>query len=184
MPLINRVARLFKADFNAVLDRLEEPGEVLKQAIRDMEDELGSAERRVQLCTRDQETLGQRRAELQAKLDEIDSELDLCFANDKEDLARALVRRKLEGARLKKRLEAKLEASAKLLSEERQRIGEHRTTLDGLRQKAEIFAVRESSGSGEETGLDMDAWTARELTVTDDEVDVAYLREKQARRSS
>ena len=38
MALINRVSRLFKADFNAVLDQIEEPEQLLKQAIRDMED--------------------------------------------------------------------------------------------------------------------------------------------------
>ena len=40
MALINRVSRLFKADFHAVLDQLEEPEQILKQAIRDMEDDM------------------------------------------------------------------------------------------------------------------------------------------------
>ena len=40
MELINRIARLFKADFHAVLDQIEEPEALLRQAIRDMEDEL------------------------------------------------------------------------------------------------------------------------------------------------
>ena len=40
MALINRVSRLFRADFHAVLDQIEEPELLLKQAIRDMEDEL------------------------------------------------------------------------------------------------------------------------------------------------
>ena len=184
MPLINRVARLFKADFNAVLDRIEEPGEVLKQAIRDMEEELAGAERRMQLCAQDQEALGQRRRELQSKLEEIDSELDLCFANDKQDLARSLVRRKLEGGRLLKRLGDRFEATAKSLAEERRRFDEKRATLEGLRQKAEVFAEREASTSGRESALDIAAWTARDLSVSDEEIDVAFLREQQARRSS
>lgn len=184
MPLINRVARLFKADFNAVLDRIEEPVEVLKQAIRDMEDELGRAERRLEVCARDQESLGRRRAELEAKLDEIDSELDLCFANDKEHLARSLVRRKLEVGRLQKRLEARLAANGKSLEAERRSIDEQRTTLAGLKQKAEIFAGRETSAAGHDGGPDFDGWAARELSVSDDDVDVAYLREQQARRPS
>jgi len=40
MALINRISRLFKADFHAVLDHIEEPEALLKQAIRDMEDDL------------------------------------------------------------------------------------------------------------------------------------------------
>jgi phage shock protein A len=33
MALINRISRLFKADFHAVLDQIEEPEGLLKQAI-------------------------------------------------------------------------------------------------------------------------------------------------------
>ena len=39
MALINRISRLFTADMHAVLDRLEEPDVLLKQALREMEDE-------------------------------------------------------------------------------------------------------------------------------------------------
>ena len=34
MPLINRVSRLFRADLHAVLDRIEEPDVLLRQAAR------------------------------------------------------------------------------------------------------------------------------------------------------
>ena len=40
MALITRISRLFQADFHAVLDRIEEPEQLLKQAIREMEDSL------------------------------------------------------------------------------------------------------------------------------------------------
>ena len=40
MALINRVTRLFKADIHAVLDQIEEPEQLLRQAVRDMEEEL------------------------------------------------------------------------------------------------------------------------------------------------
>ena len=40
MALISRVSRLFTADVHAVLDRIEEPEVLLKQAIREMEDEV------------------------------------------------------------------------------------------------------------------------------------------------
>ncbi|RLA35148.1 MAG: hypothetical protein DRR11_01080, partial [Gammaproteobacteria bacterium] len=55
MALINRISRLFKADFHAVLDQIEEPEQLLKQAIRDMEDELATTEQSIILCAHDQE---------------------------------------------------------------------------------------------------------------------------------
>jgi phage shock protein A len=51
MALLNRVSQLFKADFNAVLDQIEEPEQILKQAVRDMEDELASSENRIAVCS-------------------------------------------------------------------------------------------------------------------------------------
>ena len=104
MALINRVSRLFKADFHAVLDHIEEPEQLLKQAIRDMEDDLASTEQRINLCAHEQEALSIRKSELENALAEIDEELDLCFESEKDDLARNLIRKKLEAARLLKRL--------------------------------------------------------------------------------
>ena len=46
MALITRVSRLFQADFHAVLDRIEEPEVLLRQAVREMEEELARDEQR------------------------------------------------------------------------------------------------------------------------------------------
>ena len=48
VALINRVTKLFQADINAVLDRIEEPEVVLKQALREMEESLAAEERRLE----------------------------------------------------------------------------------------------------------------------------------------
>ena len=40
MPILNRVKRLFQADVHAILDVIEEPEAVLKQAIREMQESL------------------------------------------------------------------------------------------------------------------------------------------------
>ncbi len=79
MALINRVSRLFKADMHAVLDQIEEPEQLLKQAIRDMEDELTATDRRIAVCAHDQDALSVRKNELETSLTEIDEQLDLCF---------------------------------------------------------------------------------------------------------
>lgn len=179
MALINRVSRLFKADFHAVLDQIEEPEQLLKQAIREMEDDLAETEQRIKACAHDQETLASRRTEIDSKLSEIDEELDLCFASKKDDLAKGLIKKKLEAERLAKRLGSKYGASEKYLAEQRAALDENRATLEGLRQKAEIFAQRTPANG--ESEFDDIAWMARELQVSDDEVEVAFLREKDAR---
>jgi phage shock protein A len=184
MALINRVSRLFKADFHAVLDQIEEPEQLLKQAIRDMEDDLAASEQRIKLCAHDTEALAVRKSELENALAEIDEQLDLCFESEKDDLAKNLIRKKLETARLLQRLNAKHAANEKYLAQQGAILDENRTTLEGLRQKAELFAQRSpvhSSGSSE---FDDIAWMAREMTVGDDEIEVAFLREKSLRSAS
>jgi len=182
MALINRVTRLFKADFHAVLDQIEEPEQLLKQAIREMEDDLAETEQRISIHAHDQEALANRKAEIDDKLAEIGEELDLCFASRKHELARNLVRKKLEARRLSNHLGSKHSAAGKYLAEQRAMLAENRATLEGLRQKAELFAQRTPQAG--ESGLDDIAWAARELKVSDDEVEVAFLREKSARSAS
>jgi phage shock protein A len=182
MALINRVTRLFKADFHAVLDQIEEPELLLKQAIREMEDDLAETEQRIRLCAHDQQALETRKGEIDGKLACIDEELDLCFDSGKDGLARGLIRKKLEAERLSNRLASQHSASAKYLGEQRAMLDEHRATLEGLRQKAELFAQRAPAES--ESEFDDIAWMAREMSVSDDEIEVAYLREKSARSPS
>jgi phage shock protein A len=183
MALINRISRLVKADFHAVLDQIEEPEQLLKQAIRDMEDDLAETEQRINLCAHDQEALHVRKSELESTIAEIDEQLDLCFESDKEDLAKNLIRKKLEAERLLKRLNTKFDANEKYLEEQRASINENRATLDSLRQKAELFAQR-APANADSSEFDDIAWMARELNVGDDEVEIAFLREKSSRGAS
>lgn len=184
MALINRISRLFRADFHAVLDQIEEPEALLRQAIRDMEDDLDATEQRMTLCSHDQEALSVRTRELEGAIGEIDAQLDLCFESGKDGLAKSLIRKKLEAERLLKRLNAKHAANDKYLGEQRTMFEENSATLEGLRQKAELFAQRTQART--ETGSSPDdiAWMAREMTVGDDEVEIAYLHEKSLRSSS
>lgn len=180
MALINRVARLFKADFNAVLDQIEEPEQLLKQAIRDMEDELAANEQRVAICAHDQETLNIRRDELCASIVEFGGQLDLCFESGKDDLAKSLIRKKLEAERIRKKLDSRFEANERFLAEHRTLLDENRVTLESLRQKAELVS---HGSTGADAGSDYDdiGWMTRDLRIGDDEVEIAYLREKATR---
>ncbi len=184
MALINRISRLFKADFHAVLDQIEEPEALLKQAIRDMEDNLADTEKRITLCAHDQEVLTVRKSELEDTVSEFEIKLDLCFESEKEDLARNIIRKRLEAERLLKRLNTKQLANAQYLNEQRAMLDQNNATLDSLRQKAELFAQHAPVHTDGSTEFDDSAWMAREMTVGDDEVEIAYLRERSSRSAS
>jgi phage shock protein A len=184
MALVNRISRLFKADFHAVLDQIEEPEALLKQAIRDMEDDLATTEQRVALCAHDQEALAARKSEIESAIGEIDTELDLCFESKKDSLAKSLIKKKLEAERILKRLNSKHVSNEQYLDEQRKALDDNRATLESLRQKAELFAQRAPARIGSDSEFDDITWLARETSVSDDEIEIAYLREKSARSSS
>lgn len=175
MTLINRVSRLFRADLHAVLDGVEEPELLLREAVREMEEDLARDRRRLDLLAEEQRGLAERRAELTASLERMDGELDLCFEAGREDLARTLVRRRLETERLRDALERRRGELERELSRLRERTEANASRLEAMRQKAELLA-REEPREGPAA-----PWSPRGQTVSDDEVEVVFLREQRRR---
>lgn len=173
MALIARVSRLFKADLHAVLDRLEEPLSLLKQSIREMEDAVAARECEVQALRLDRLCLEKQARESEAHTAELDRQLDLCFADGTETLARQLIRRKLGSERRSTSTRARLDAVGDALERAATALERERGELEHMRQKADCFAT---------PALDpRRAAPDESLGVADDEVEVAYLRERQRR---
>lgn len=175
MALITRVSRLFRADFHAVLDRIEEPDVLLRQAIREMEEALAGDEQRIRILKHEQGQLLARSRDLDQSLNDIEAEIDICFTSDKEDLARALIRRKLEAQRLNKQLSRRLESLQETLHGLQARLQDNRSQLDGMRQKAELLA------DDRQDDYPQDSWSGPDISVCDEDVEIAFLREKQKR---
>ena len=175
MALITRISRLFRADFHAVLDRIEEPDILLRQAIREMEEALGADEHRLRMLNHEQEQLLARTRELDQALHGIEEELDICFAADKDELARPLVRRKLEAQRLGNHLSRRRESLQQARTALEARLHENRCRLENLRQKAALIGDEHQPESTD------DRWSGPDVTVHDEDVEIAFLREKQKR---
>lgn len=184
MALINRISRLFKADFHAVLDQIEEPEVLLKQAIRDMEDDLAGTEKRIKVCTHTQAALRQRKGEVETSISEYDSQLDLCFDSGKDDLAKKLIRKKLEAERILNRLTSKFDSNDATLAEQQKMLDDNKATLESLRQKAELFAQQATVQASTGDEFDEVTWMARDSAVDDSEVEIAFLREQDLRSAS
>jgi len=172
MALINRLSRLFTADVHAVLDRLEEPEILLKHAIREREEELAHGEHRTRALEQEQTALDDRRQKISAVMAELAEQLDVCFTNGNEDLARRVLKRRLETEKLETHVAERRAAIAKEIEACRKTCIEQREQLDLLRQKADLFAERPSGTEASDN---------TEVSVGDDEVEVAFLRERHKR---
>lgn len=174
MALITRLARLFRADVHAVLDRIEEPDALLRQAVRDMEEECARDAQRAALLGKEHEQLTARIADLDRALTEAEEQLDVCFRSGKDELARPVIRRQLEAQRLRKLLIARTTALERDQTALQRRRDDHQRRLDAMRQKAELLA-EEVPAAADEPRLVPDP------VVRDEDVELALLREKERR---
>ena len=175
MALVNRISRLFKADFHAVLDQIEEPDALLRQAIREMQDDVAHDEQQFKRVQLEQQQADRRLSSLQHSLQQIDEELDICFSADKPDLARQMVRRKLEQEQRQQLLIQQQENRGQQIAELEQRLSGHRQQLQAMQEKAEYLldtsAMEDASYGNVETG------------IAEHDVEVAFLREQRRRAS-
>lgn len=177
MALMTRMARLFRADLHAVLDRVEEPEVLLRQALREMEECVNADRRELALLMGQQRSLAARGGDLERTLTEIGAQLDVCFEAANDDLARSLLRRRIEvqrqiaaAARRRDALDAQREALAR-------RLEEHESRLRALREQSDLLAAEAARHAGASA-------CAPAETITEHDVEIALLREKQLRSRS
>ena len=175
MALITRVSRLFRADLHAVLDHIEEPEALLRQAMREMQEALDHDERQVKRLQLEQGQIVARQTDLEHSQAQVEDELDICFRSDKDDLARKLIKRKLEAQRFSRFLARKRQALEESLGVLRTRLEENQARLQGMRQKAELLAEEDSSRQSEAS------WNTPDFSMREEDVEVAFLREKHQR---
>ncbi len=181
MTLITRLTRLVKADLHGILDNLEEPQEVVKQAVRDMEEDIATHERRLEELHAVLQRLDREAQETTTAMQEIEPQIDLCFAAKNEPLARNLLRKRLEMARRAKAI-ARAQDEVRAQSDElATRIATHKAQLASVVQKLRVY---------EET-RPRQPWASSLCTpfqdgsaITDDEVEVAFLEEQRRRRGA
>ena len=175
MPLINRFSQLFCADFHALLDRLEDPETLLKQAIRDGEHELDRMRTRAQNERRSISRHEQTLEQLAQQTATADDELSLCIDQDSEKLARGVMRRKLELERQASNLGSKVEASRQTLLRLEQEITEGEAALNATREKYELMAAQPA---------DEPRVVTTEAHITEQDIDLALMKARRERKAS
>jgi phage shock protein A len=180
MAIVTRITRLFAADAHAVLDRLEEPDALLRQAIREMEAACTQQALALKQLQAERTQLQSRSNEIRLALAAINEEIDLSFQADNEPLMRRSLRRRLEGERLIQMLQQRLCRLDEHIAEQTPVVEQQRQRLEAMRQKAALYDSDCSSrGCGESA-----RWSAEDMCISEADIDLAMLREQQARRSS
>lgn len=173
MALINRISRLFQADMHAVLDQIEEPETLLRQAIREMQENLAQQESQIKLAEHELQQLTKQQQDISRSLTELDDQLVICFKSDKDELAHGLVKRKLEIKRLQKIVTDRISSSQQQIKQRVKKQQEQQQQLASMQQKADIFSQQQSSST---TYSNSDTSS---FSISEEQVEVAFLQEKQ-----
>jgi phage shock protein A len=174
MALITRLANLLRADLHAVLDRIEEPEALLRQALRDMSEALAEDQQRAACLGAECERIAARRRELATGIASASGEIERALAASREDLARATLRRRLEQEALDRVLERRARERAQEHAELLAGIEERALRLEAMRRKAELLARH--AESGRDTG-----WESQSPAVREEDIELALLAERERR---
>lgn len=175
MTIVTRLCRLIRADVHGLLDELEEPRALLNQAVREMKEDLARQEAEVGRLVQQIERERTRRKEIDAGLEDCRQQLELCFGAGNDELARAVLRRRIELQRRAEILERRIAEESREAADREKRVQEGRAKLQSLLEKVELLAGANV--------VDDDRTTVRGSHVTDEEVELALLQERQARAS-
>lgn len=178
MALLNRLMRLFKADFHAVIDQLEEPYILLKQSVREMEAVLQLDQQQLEGLQQQHSKLNDRIKSLDNDISDFDDNLTVALNANNDDLSRTLIKRKLEFLQLQKALVAKKNALTSEIDQVKNRINKQAPDLESMQQKLELITEEIFDQETEVPN------TPFITTITDADVEVTLLREKQKRYSS
>lgn len=173
MALITRLARLWRADINALLDRLEAPDLVLSQAVREMEQVIDGERRLLARLMADSECLAVLEAGCHSSLEQTAGALEVCLAEDRGDLARPLIRRRLEAERQRQQIEGRRARLSGECEQARRRIAEREARLTDLKARASL--VEGPVSEPEDTSLPPVS------TVRDEDVEIALLQARRLR---
>ncbi len=175
MTFATRISRIFKADMHGILDNIEGSTSVLKQAIREMEEELLTMEDNAN-------TLKQKLLSLTLKLDYmrqdkalLQDDIAIAFKVNKENLVKDLVKKKLYIELKEKNISKKIQLVNNQEIEHKRQYQEYKCKHSEIKEKVESLNLIEHNSSieiGERRNLTLSA-------VSQSDIDIEFLKQKE-----
>lgn len=181
MKLMKRLNKLMTADAHALLDSMEDPHAQLKQAMRDMEGVIQDQDIHLKRVLNSIEQLQQQSGLYQKELTRLDQDLDICFESGKEELARTVIKKKLY---LKQRIslnEQSLTTAADKKAELARLLQTNKEKYQLIAQQAEILFTQSQA---DRQTQELDPLCPLGAAITEDEIEMALLNEKNRRQNA
>ncbi len=186
MAISTRIKRLFHADVNAILDVIEEPDVILKQAIREMQENLDWKRGRLARSEKTLETLRTHELHLKEQIAEVEEDLKLCLKEGSEELARKTIGRKLSFEKHSKVVARRISNLTRRCEQQTSEVEVQQAQLESIIEKAEFyvrtadedsaFSVADSILSSTDPGAGRSYPGAGSFQVTEEEIELEWIR--------
>ena len=176
MPLINRFTSLLSADVHAVLDKIEDPIASLKFAVREMEESLTEIQKQNEAVRRQEQKLQRQLRDSERLNRDLEQQLDVCFDSGEEALAKSVLRRKLANDAKRASIEKSLLDSEAAIIRQTNLVEENERRLAATREKLALLEHETETTPSPFTTKDIG-----EPDISNEAVDIAFLKEKQRR---
>jgi len=139
MAILTRIVRLFKADIHGVMDQIEDPGLLLKQHLRDMEESLIQKETRLKKMGIARDQARQEFQKEQEGVDGLESDLEVAIKKDRDDIARMLIKKLKPLSRIQTERRHHIDLLNHEFGQFKENLAQQRLQYEELRQKATAY---------------------------------------------
>ncbi|MET1253987.1 PspA/IM30 family protein [Aliikangiella maris] len=182
MALFKRIGTLLSADIHAVLDWVEDPQDLLKQAMREMQTELQKQQYCLSQTQQSLVHLKSQLAQLATEQEKIERNIDLCFTTQQQALLKVQIKNKLILQKQHHFLLTQQDILKKQEIQAAQNIEENEAQYEKLQQQ--LIAVGLTNNQHYQSGAPYTQKNTYHFSVTEDEITMALIEAKQARERS
>jgi len=142
MNLLERISKLIAANINHLLDKAEDPEVMVKQLIREMEGSIIELRRETVRAVAREKQL-QKQIDASADLvDELEEKAKLALKNGREDLARAVLTKKLHTENTRETLEKELDLAKQMAERLKADLAKLEDQAQVARRRKEVLVRR------------------------------------------
>ena len=139
MSIATRFVRLWKADLHGVMESIEDKDLLLKQCLREMQDELESREAALNTLVKIKEKAGQEQKNLQQENTKVEKDLEAAVGMAKDDIARFLIKKRLLLSRHLQELASHIQGLEQDIVNAREAAAVHRSQYEQIQLRAAEF---------------------------------------------
>ncbi len=141
--IFKRLNDIISANINDLIDKVEDPERMIKQIIREMENNINQAKEGVVGAIASEKQLKKEVDGHRRQMDEWLAKAEIALKNDKEELARAALARKKEHERILSNLEPAWEAAFKTSSNLKDQLRSLEAKLEEAKRKRGTLVARQ-----------------------------------------